>query len=98
VFSAPGHPYTWGLLASSPRLDRPLGGRLPSIPGSPPSPFAIPGGCAFHPRCAYCERTDGRSSTELPRLERVGEGHEVACHLTPRQRTEIFSTEVVEQL
>ena len=98
VFDAPGHPYTWGLLASSPRLDRPLGGRLPSITGSPPSPFALPSGCAFHPRCAYCELTGGKSRTVLPELERIGDGHAVACHLEPERRNAIFSTEVVEQL
>ena len=52
VFRDPQHPYTWGLLGSMPRIDRP---RPPSaaIPGSPPSLFAPPAGCRFAPRCAH---------------------------------------------
>src|SRR5437667_2075761 len=37
VFSDPLHPYTWGLLASIPRVDQPRPTRLPSIKGAPPS-------------------------------------------------------------
>ncbi len=54
VFSCPKHPYTIGLLASMPRPNatgehRPLA----AIPGSMPTPFAKPPGCAFAPRCSY---------------------------------------------
>src|SRR6187431_738782 len=51
VFSAPAHPYTWGLLESVPRFDKGRQGRLVPIPGSPPSLLAPPPGCPFHPRC-----------------------------------------------
>src|SRR5256886_6577138 len=37
VFYDPQHPYTWGLLGSIPRLDRPKPKRLASITGAPPS-------------------------------------------------------------
>src|SRR5262249_2929931 len=37
VFSAPAHPYTWGLLGSVPRWDRERTARLAPIPGNPPS-------------------------------------------------------------
>ena len=50
LLSRPRHPYTRGLLASVPGF-RPRTGRLPSIPGSVPSPRDWPGGCRFHPRC-----------------------------------------------
>ena len=36
LFAQPQHPYTWGLLASISRLDRPRQRRLPAIPGQPP--------------------------------------------------------------
>ena len=49
IYGAPRHPYTRGLLASLPRLDR----REAPVPigGAPPSPLAWPEGCPFHPRC-----------------------------------------------
>ncbi|MBI3090481.1 MAG: ABC transporter ATP-binding protein [Candidatus Tectomicrobia bacterium] len=56
IFGTPSHPYTQGLLASVPRLDRAHhqpGQRLPEIPGIVPSLYAVPEGCAFHPRCQY---------------------------------------------
>jgi peptide/nickel transport system ATP-binding protein len=53
LFYDPQHPYTWGLLGSIPRLDRPKGGRLASIKGSPPSLINVPRGCKFRPRCPH---------------------------------------------
>jgi peptide/nickel transport system ATP-binding protein/oligopeptide transport system ATP-binding protein len=46
-------PYTWGLLGSIPRLDRPRPGRLHTIEGSPPSLINLPEGCKFRPRCPH---------------------------------------------
>src|ERR671936_526574 len=51
VFYDPQHPYTWGLLGSIPRLDRPKPKRLASITGAPPSLIRTPTGCKFRPRC-----------------------------------------------
>lgn len=51
VLTAPQHPYTAGLIASSPA--NPAGGPLQPIPGAAPSLAALPPGCAFQPRCAY---------------------------------------------
>ena len=42
-----GHPYTQGLLAASPKLER---GKLTPISGSVPQLTALPPGCAFEPR------------------------------------------------
>ena len=67
IFYDPQHPYTWGLLGSITRIDRDRPGRLPSIPGLPPSLVDRPEGCHFRPRCrhefAACSRypeLDGR--------------------------------------
>src|SRR6058998_181551 len=49
LFRDPQHPYTWGLLGSMPRVDRPRLRRLAAIPGSPPSLLAPPPGCRFEP-------------------------------------------------
>src|SRR5918997_368587 len=63
IFDQPEHPYTWGLLGSMPRMDRPNLERLVPIPGPPPSLINLPSGCAFHPRCGYEPRTGGLGST-----------------------------------
>jgi peptide/nickel transport system ATP-binding protein len=58
VLRAPRHPYTKGLLAASPTLER---GKLMPIPGTVPQLTALPPGCAFEPRCplrvAECVRS-----------------------------------------
>jgi peptide/nickel transport system ATP-binding protein len=94
VFSAPAHPYTWGLLGSIPRFDRASEGRLVPIPGNPPSLLNPPSGCPFHPRCRYRQLTGGLAETERPELHVVGPGHTVACHLDDDQRRRIVEEEV----
>jgi peptide/nickel transport system ATP-binding protein len=87
LFYNPQHPYTWGLLGSIARLDRPRPKRLAAIPGLPPSLMHLPPGCAFAERCAF--RFD-KCGTERPELlDRSGEGHLDACHLTRQQKQEI---------
>ncbi len=44
IFYDPQHPYTWGLLGSLTRLDRPRPVRLPQIGGAPPSLLDAAGG------------------------------------------------------
>jgi peptide/nickel transport system ATP-binding protein len=88
IFGQPGHPYTWGLLASMPRMDRERLTRLVPIPGTPPSLIRVPSGCPFHPRCRYGHLNGGRSETEVPELRATeNTGHLVACHLTAAERT-----------
>ena len=53
VFYDPQHPYTWGLLGSITRVDRPRPARLPSIGGQPPSLLDPPEGCHFRARCPH---------------------------------------------
>ena len=50
IFAAPAHPYTQGLLRSTPQLDG-REDRLVSIPGAPPDLLDRPAGCPFLPRC-----------------------------------------------
>ncbi|TDQ04849.1 ABC transporter ATP-binding protein [Labedaea rhizosphaerae] len=94
IFREPQHPYTWGLLGSMPRLDRVRSERLLPIKGSPPSLINVPDGCAFNPRCDYCELTGGLSTTEVPSLVEVTRGHTVACHLTQQDRTRIWENDI----
>jgi peptide/nickel transport system ATP-binding protein len=103
VFSAPEHPYTWGLLSSMPRLDRPVQDRLVPIPGSPPSMINVPSGCAFNPRCGYAELC-GRVSAHGPDvcsavvpelIQTTGAGrHLVRCHLPADVRRQTFDEEI----
>jgi peptide/nickel transport system ATP-binding protein len=83
VFRDPQHPYTWGLLDSIPRVDRPRSRRLVSIPGAPPSAMNLPAGCRFEPRCPH--RFD-RCSIRPELAERVAPGRRDACHLDPSVR------------
>ena len=76
LFAAPRHPYTAGLLASVPRLDRPRAARLETIEGLPPNLLNLPEGCRFAPRCPH--RAD--VCARYPALETV-DGRQVACHL-----------------
>jgi peptide/nickel transport system ATP-binding protein len=71
----PRHPYTWSLLRSVPRLDRPAG-RLVAIPGQPPDPAEPPTGCMFQPRCP---RAIARCAEQEPPLTMMASGHHVRC-------------------
>jgi oligopeptide transport system ATP-binding protein len=51
IFYRPLHPYTRGLLASVPRLDRESDDELQAIPGNPPNLLELPDGCRFRDRC-----------------------------------------------
>ncbi|MFI6813813.1 ABC transporter ATP-binding protein [Nonomuraea sp. NPDC050328] len=53
-------------------------GRLPAIPGSPPSPSAFPPGCRFHPRCPSALPA---CTAEQPPLRPAAGDRKVACHL-----------------
>ena len=80
LFDHPLHPYTVGLFRSRPSLqDR---GLLAYIPGTVPSPLAIPPGCPFHPRCPL---SDGvRCAKDRPPLEEKMPGHSAACWYSQR--------------
>jgi len=69
LFAAPAHPYTRGLLACTPRIDRPMDGPLPTIPGTPPPISQSFSGCAFAPRC---EHADDACATTRPDVRRQG--------------------------
>jgi peptide/nickel transport system ATP-binding protein len=52
LFSDPRHPYGRALSQAFPTIGDPASRMRPSgLPGDPPDPAALPGGCSFHPRC-----------------------------------------------
>lgn len=76
LYADPGHPYGWGLLNSTPRLDVVVP-KLVSIEGAPPDLIDPPTGCAFHPRC---ELATDRCQQEIPELIEHLPDRKVACH------------------
>jgi peptide/nickel transport system ATP-binding protein/peptide/nickel transport system permease protein len=70
------HPYTRALVASVPDMAADRGAPLATIPGRPPEPHEVPGGCAFAPRCAFA---GARCHMELPVLREIGVRQRVAC-------------------
>ncbi len=78
LFARPRHPYTEGLMASIPRLDRPAD-RLYSIPGTVPAATHWPTGCRFHPRCPHA--WEKCRSEEPPLLDAGTPGHTARCWL-----------------
>jgi oligopeptide/dipeptide ABC transporter ATP-binding protein len=69
VFYDALHPYTWGLLGSIPRLDRPKPKKLHSIEGTPPSLINLPRGCKFRPRCPHAFDRCGEEPELKSRVE-----------------------------
>ncbi len=86
LFYDPRHPYTLGLLHSTPHVAK-RAQRLDPIQGLPPSLEHLPSGCAFHPRCAF--RFE-KCFEERPPLAEIGGGREKACWVDgPLQRREV---------
>lgn len=84
LFENPKHPYTQGLLDSTPKFHE-VNEELVSIKGTVPTPTTMPKGCKFHPRCPYA--MDICIAKEPP-LESVGKDGRVRCWL--------YNEEVVE--
>ncbi|MEV5694380.1 ABC transporter ATP-binding protein [Micromonospora globbae] len=76
IFDGPAHPYTEGLLASMPRVDR-RDDVLYAIPGAPPNPAMLPAGCPFHLRCP---RVTDECRVTLPPLAVLPGNRSSACH------------------
>ena len=50
IFNSPSHPYTIGLMASKPVINKEVD-KLYSIPGTVPNPINMPDYCYFKDRC-----------------------------------------------
>lgn len=75
IFQTPLHPFTRGLLATIPRIDRDFF-KFEGIPGEPPNPLYPISGCKFHPRCKYAKEI---CSKKVPELIEIEPKHFVAC-------------------
>ena len=72
------HPYTQALLSAIFDTKMDFTKKIESIDSEIPSPLDIPPGCPFRTRCGHCIDL---CRAERPVLEKIGEGHEAACHL-----------------
>jgi oligopeptide/dipeptide ABC transporter ATP-binding protein len=75
LFAAPLHPYTKGLLASVPGIDKGRR-RLVTIEGMVPNLAALPAGCRFRDRCPEAV---SRCALQEPPLVDVADARRVAC-------------------
>ncbi|MFG2771156.1 ABC transporter ATP-binding protein [Streptomyces sp. NPDC048350] len=77
VYDAAEHPYGRALSSAFPRIGDPASRRAPrGLPGDPPDPADLPGGCAFHPRCPAAVEVCGEQDQEL---REAGAGRRAAC-------------------
>jgi len=82
LYANPLMPYTQGLLASVPRMDRPHTDRLSAIPGQPPSMIALPSGCSFNPRCSRKNEVGAsKCESQMPDLSSRGNDHFARCFI-----------------
>jgi len=77
LFSNPVHPYTHALLSAIPIPAVRSRPQRIVLSGDVPGSVNPPAGCRFHTRCPFVE---DRCTKELPLLETVATGHQVACH------------------
>jgi len=69
IFASPAHPYTKGLLASKPTMNKDKA--LVGIPGNPPLATEDKNQCVFYERCQV--RSDPRCESQRPPLRMVGQ-------------------------
>ncbi|UIJ37432.1 ATP-binding cassette domain-containing protein [Desulfobaculum bizertense] len=78
LYDRPLHPYTQALLKAIPIPDPKANRFALHLGGELPSPFLLPSGCPFHPRCPkalpICKE-------EHPGWKEISLGHSVSCHL-----------------
>jgi peptide/nickel transport system ATP-binding protein len=77
IFTAPLHPYSGALSAAFPRVGDPAARFAPAgLPGDPPDPRHLPGGCSFAPRCS---RAAEKCLPAEPELVSYGPDRLAAC-------------------
>jgi peptide/nickel transport system ATP-binding protein len=82
LYEQPRHPYTQALLSAIPELGVQRPKHL-KLKGEVPTPIKLPTGCVFHGRCTYANE---RCVQEIPRLNRLDDKTQVACHAVEEGR------------
>ncbi|WP_102108966.1 ABC transporter ATP-binding protein [Oceaniglobus roseus] len=78
LFARPRHPYTRALLSAAPSIKPRRDVEEIALSGEVPSALALPSGCCFRTRCPFAWE---RCAAERPKLQALGDGQQVACHL-----------------
>lgn len=91
IFDQPKHPYTWGLLASMPRMHQQTD-HLESIPGTPPDLSDPPKGCPFAPRCSYAMDV---CIDHMPKASESSETQKTACWLQDPRAPKVEKPEII---
>lgn len=81
IFDHSRHPYTMDLIRSIPKSGE-RGGKLVTIPGSPPDLREKITGCSYAPRCPYAEEI---CKTVAPVSRNESDTHTFACHKDIKQ-------------
>ena len=87
IFYDPQHPYTWGLLGSITRVDRPRPERLPAIAGLPPS-LPTAARAATSGRAARTSSPSARRCRRSRRAWTASRTHCDRCWLAPEEKRE----------
>jgi peptide/nickel transport system ATP-binding protein len=82
LFAQPQHPYTVGLLGSTPRLDQ-QADQLAAIKGMVPQMASLPAGCRFAPRCPFA---DVRCHSERPPIVSLNGERWSRCFYAPLEK------------
>ena len=83
VFAPPYHPYTEALLSAVPIADTRVKKKHIVLEGEIPSAMNPPPGCPFQTRCRWKSKVPGNlCESEVPPVRRLGNGHQVKCHLS----------------
>ncbi|MGQ4665480.1 ABC transporter ATP-binding protein [Metabacillus halosaccharovorans] len=85
LFKSPKHPYTLGLINSTPKITD-TKELLDSIPGTVPGPSEMPTGCRFHPRCKFAMK---KCVNHEPFLQKLSSGSKVRCWLHEEKEVNI---------
>lgn len=85
ICAAPRHPYTKALISAVPIPDPEVERNKERTPliGDLPSPLSPPSGCVFRTRCPIARE---ECANDPPKLERIQNNWEVACHFSNSSR------------
>jgi len=82
LFKNPQHPYTRALLSAIPKIGETAAKHI-KLKGEVPTPVNLPSGCVFHERCVNANE---RCPREVPVLNTLDNGTQVACHAVEEGR------------
>ncbi|MEM9788334.1 MAG: oligopeptide/dipeptide ABC transporter ATP-binding protein, partial [Pseudomonadota bacterium] len=89
VFAPPYHPYTEALLSAVPIADTSVEKKHIVLEGDIPSAMNPPTGCPFQTRCRWKSKVGDLCEREVPPVRILADGHQIKCHLSDQDLTEM---------